>query len=896
MSKHLYLIDGSGYIFRAYYAVRPLSNSHGLPTNAIYGFTQMILRLMKETKPVHWAMVFDTHKPTFREAMYDQYKANRKEPPDDLIPQFSYFPKVVKAMNIPMFVREGFEADDIIATLTRKAKAQNFAVTIISGDKDLMQLVDDTTLMWDTMKEKKYDRAGVVEKFGVPPEKITELFGLMGDASDNVPGIPGIGPKTAAKLIQDFGDFENLLKNSGTLKGKLRENIETHVDQARLSKKLVTLDDAIDLEFDATALQFKPIDEEACRTLFKELEFVRLLADLQPTLLADLKPKLPAIKSQYTLITNLKDLEALCKKIKNEKSILAIDLETDSLDVMKANIVGFALGWEKGMAAYLPVGHCDLHIIEQLLLKEAADFLKPLLADETIPKVGQNIKYDLAILKRHGFEVKNILCDTMIASYLLNPSGPHNLDALSAEHLNHITIKYEEVVGKSGPKQKLFSDVPLDRACAYAGEDADCTWQLASLFMPRLKMEKLDKLFYEIEMPLMEVLLKMELSGVKLDAAILQKLSKEFGTELNDLEKKIHTLAGGEFNINSPKQLGEILFVKLQMPGAKKTKTGFSTDQTALETLVQNFELPKHILNYRSLSKLKSTFTDALLKLTNEETGRIHTRFNQTVAATGRLSSSDPNLQNIPIRSPDGRRIRSAFIAEEGNLLLSADYSQIELRVLAHFTKDPTLLEAFEKGIDIHTQTAAALFQTTPEKVTSHQRSAGKTVNFSVLYGQGSYGLSQLLKIAPSEASLYIENYFKQYPEVKKFREAVLDQARDQGFVETLFGRRRFTPDLKSSNFNARQNAERMAFNTIFQGSAADIIKKAMLDIDASLSAISSQARLLIQVHDELVLEVPENEAERTARFVQEKMEGTYSLRVALQVECGIGKNWNEAH
>lgn len=886
-THHLYLIDGSGYIFRAYYAVRPLSNSHGLPTNAIYGFTQMLIRLMKEAKPEHWAIIFDTHKPTFREEIYDQYKANRKEPPDDLVPQFPYFPKVVAAMNIPMFSREGYEADDIIATLTRKAKAAGYRVTIISGDKDLMQLVDGTTTMWDTMKDKKYDPAGVVEKFGVSPEKIVDLFSLMGDASDNIPGVPGIGPKTAAKLIQDFGSLDTLLRQTDKLKGKQRENIEANVDKAKLSRKLATLDDAMDLKFDEEGLRFRTIDTEACIRLFKELEFVRLLSDLQPQ---------HRMRHDYQLVTNRPCLENLAAKIKAERPMLAVDLETDSLDVMRANIVGFAIGWGKGEAAYIPVGHFGLQIAEQLTLAEAGEILKPLLADPGIPKVGQNIKYDLAILKRHGFEVKHIVCDTMIASYLINPGGPHNLDHLSAEHLNHKTIQFEEVVGKKGPKQKSFSEVPLDRACAYAAEDADCTWQLADLFMPRLKQEGLDKLFTGLEMPLMEVLLKMEMAGVKVDAGLLRKLSDEFAEELFHLEKKIFTEAGEEFNINSPKQLGEILFHKLHLPGVKKTKTGWSTSQEVLEELAQTHDLPKYLLQYRSLGKLKSTYTDSLLDLVNKETGRIHTSFNQTVAATGRLSSSDPNLQNIPIRSPDGKRIRGAFIAEPGNLLLSADYSQIELRILAHFTEDPSLLEAFEKGIDIHTQTAAALFQTTPEKVTPVQRSAGKTVNFSVLYGQSAYGLSQLLKIPPAEAGLYIENYFRQFPQVKCFREAALEKARHDGCVATLCGRRRFTPDLKNRNFNIRANAERMAFNTIFQGSAADIIKKAMIQIDAGLPPISAGTKMLIQVHDELVFETPEKDLDPVREFVRSQMEGAARLKVPLKVDCGFGRNWAEAH
>lgn len=884
--KHLYLIDGSGYIFRAYYAIRPLSNSKGLPTNALYGFTQMLLKLQKEVQPEYWAIVFDTKEPTFRDHLYDQYKANRKEPPDDLVPQFKYFPKIVQALNIPMVVQPGFEADDLIATLARQAGEAGFKTTILSGDKDLLQLVGTQTNMWDTMKEKHYKIPDVIARFGVPPEKVVDVLGLAGDSSDNIPGVPGVGPKTASKLIQEYGDLESLLKNTKKLAGKLKDNLEQFADQARLSKQLATLEENAPVVFDEKSFQHRPIDAKGCHELFRELEFARLLAELAP--------QETLSKKGYRLVTEKKELQKLLEEIQKTKPMLSIDLETDSLNVMRANIVGFSLSWAKGEAAYIPVGHifplsppkADQGEGKQLSLNNVIEILKPLLADKNIPKVGQNIKFDLAILRRHGFEVNNIACDTMVASYLLNPQGPHNLDDLSQTYLDHRTIHYEEVVGK-GKNQKSFAEVPLELARDYSGEDADCTWQLAQIFLQELEKNNLTALFKDLEMPLMEVLLKMEMAGVKISADVLKRLSEEWDGELKKLEKGIYESAQTPFNINSPKQLGEVLFEKLKLPGGKRTKTGFSTSQEVLEGMAAIHPLPEMILEYRSLSKLRSTYTNNLIALIHPETGRIHTSFNQTVAATGRLSSSDPNLQNIPIRTEEGRKIREAFIAEPGFVLLSADYSQIELRILAHVTGDEALVKAFKKGEDIHQLTATAL---------GTDRTVGKTVNFATIYGQGAYGLSQQLKIDAGEATKYIENYFKQYPSVKPFKEKILEEVRQKGFVSTLFGRRRFAPDLLSRNPQMRNYAERMAFNTVFQGSAADIIKKAMLSIDRNLSEISPKTRMILQVHDELIFEVPEKDVETVRNFVKEKMEGATPLNIPLVVDCGMGANWAKAH
>lgn len=877
-SKKLLLIDGSGYIFRAYYAIRALATSKGFPTNAIYGFTQMLLKLQKEANPEYWAVIFDTKEPTFRDSLYDQYKANRKEPPDDLVPQFEYFPKIVQALNIPLLAQAGFEADDLIATLTRQALSQGFEVTIISGDKDLLQLVSPGVEMWDTMKEKRYGEKEACEKLGVRPDQITDLFGLMGDASDNIPGVPGIGAKTAAKLIQEYGTLESLLENSQKLAGKVREAVEKHKDDALLSKKLAALHERAPVTFNPETFAHRPIDTEACHRLFRELEFSRLLAEVAP--------KETLSKKNYRLVLERKQLQDILAEIKKNKSMLALDLETTGLDVMRVAVVGISLAWEKGEAAYIPVAHEGLGVPRQLASQEVLQTLAPILNDPQIPKVGQNLKYDLAILNRLGVTVQPIAGDTMIASYLLNPQGPHNLDDLAGQHLDHRTIRYEEVTGK-GAKQISFAQVPLDQALNYAAEDADCTRQLAQIFFPRLEKEGLMPLFKDLEMPLMEILLKMELAGVKVDPRILKKLSMEFETKLRELEGGIFEMAKGSFNINSPKQLGEVLFERLKIPGGKKTKTGYSTAQDILEDLSLAHPVCERILGYRSLSKLKSTYTDALLKLIHPQTGRIHTHFNQTVAATGRLSSSDPNLQNIPVRGEEGKKIRTAFVAEPGFVLLSADYSQIELRILAHIAQEPCLIRAFQEGKDIHAETASAL---------GCDRSSAKTVNFATLYGQGAFGLSRQLKIGVKEAQKYIDGYFEKYPAVARFKETSLEEARQKGFVTTLFGRRRFTPDLLSKNSPVRANAERMAFNTIFQGSAADLIKKAMIDIDRGLSQVSPQARMILQVHDELVLEVPEKEIDKVREWVKERMEQACQLRVPLLVDCDAGRNWAEAH
>lgn len=899
--KRLYLIDGANYAFRAFYAIRNLSNSKGFPTGALLGFTQMLLKLMREEEPDLVAVCFDTPEPTFRDELYADYKANRAEPPDDLVPQFPLFRPIVEALGIPVVEKPGFEADDVIGTLATRFAKEGIEVVVVSGDKDLMQLVGSGVSILDEMKQLRIGPKEVLERFGVGPDKVVEVLGLAGDASDNIPGVPGIGPKTATTLIQQYGSVEAVIAHAGELKGALAAKVQQNAEKARLSRKLVEIDTDVKLAVGEADLAPRGVDREKAHALFSELEFTRLLSELAPTSSID--------RSHYLLVQDAKTLAEVVAKVR-KAGRLSIDLETTSLDPMQATIVGFSLAWAPGEAAYVPVGHVaaasggagttgDLFGGQlapgQLPYDKVAKAVGELLADASIRKIGQNLNYDFTILTRLGFAINGDLFDTMLASYVLDPNASHGMDAMAQRLLDHKTITYEEVTGK-GKSQKNFSEVALAAACEYSGEDADVTLRLADRFKPEIEKEKLGDLFSGMEMPLMPVLVDMQIAGMKVDAAKLATLEKDFSGRLAKLEKTIFAEAGEEFNVSSPKQLGEILFGKLKLPGAKKTKTGFSTSQDILEELAGGHPLPRLVLEYRSLAKLKGTYIDALPELIDPATGRIHTSFNQAVAATGRLSSSDPNLQNIPARSEEGRKIRQAFVAEAGFVLLSCDYSQIELRVLAHMSRDPALLEAFTNGLDVHAITASGIFGVPPDQVTKDQRAVGKTVNFATIYGQTPYGLSKQLGIDVGEAASTIDNYFKKYPRVAAYRDEVIAKARKEGKVETLFGRRRFFPDIDSSNAMMRQLAERTAFNTVFQGTAADIIKRAMIAIHKELPGISAKSRMVLQVHDELVFEIPEKELEAVQAFAVEKMEGAAELAVPLVVDAGAGLNWAEAH
>ena len=880
--QKLYIVDGSSYIFRAYFAIRSLSNSKGLPTNAVYGFTQMLLKLIKDEAPDHLVMIFDSKEPSFRKKEYQEYKANREVPPDDLIPQFDYIKKVVKALNIPQLEVPGFEADDIIATIARRMVPKDIEVIIVTGDKDLMQLVGPGVFLLDTMKDKKIGVEGVQEKFGVAPDRVIDVLGLMGDSSDNIPGVPGIGPKTATQLIQQFGSLDGVYENLSQVKGKKGEDLKTYRDQAYLSKRLATLHDEVPLKLGFEDFICQGPNQEACVQLFQELEFHQLSE-------AYGKPKATLAFDQYVLVNDKKKFEEFLEALRSAKRF-AFDTETDSLDALHANLVGLSFALKAGQAYYIPVGH---KVDEpQLKVEEVLEKLKGIFEDPKISKVAQNYKYDAQVLKNYGVGVSGLVCDTMLASYLLDPSTSHKLDNLSVRYLDHKMISFEEVTGKA----KDFSLVSLQDACRYSAEDSDVTFQLAELFLPQLQEQGFTKLMDEVEIPLCEVLLKVERNGIKIDRPFLEELQREFTARIGLQEGKIQELAGEPFNIQSTKQLATILFEKLKLPPLKKTKTGYSTDVDVLTELAKSHALPREILEFRTLAKLKSTYVDALLAIADPKTDRVHTSFNQTIAETGRLSSSDPNLQNIPIRSEEGAKIRKAFIADAGFTLLSADYSQIELRVLAHLSDDPVLLEAFAHDLDIHRLTAASLFEVPEEQVTSAMRSSGKTVNFGVVYGQTPFGLSGQLGVSQQVAKKYIEQYFEKYAGVRAFREKVLAEARERKEVRTLMGRRRFVPEIDSKNTMARNFAERIAFNTVIQGTAADLIKAAMVSLDREMSSLKVKSRMLLQVHDELVFEIAEGEKEQMEDLIRRHMEGVVAFKVRLQVEMGFGPNWGAAH
>ncbi|QPJ65727.1 MAG: DNA polymerase I [Candidatus Nitrohelix vancouverensis] len=897
MSKKstLYLVDGSSYIFRAYFGIRQnLTTSSGMPTNALYGYVNMLNRVVREEKPDFLAVAFDSKEKTFRHEFWPEYKANRDTPPEDLQAQFPYFLPVTEAYNIACLKLPGFEADDLIGTLSLWGHQQGLDVVIVSGDKDMMQLVGNHVGMLDTMKNKRIGREEVIEKFGVPPEKVIEVMGLMGDTSDNIPGVKGVGPKMAAELISQYGTIEGVYEHIDEItKKKLKENLERDKDQAFMSRKLVTIETAVDLPLAIEDLKFREPDSEVLKKLFSQFEFKSLLSDLGAP--SDDAPEIPdKVERNYQTVLDAQDFDALTESLKKAETF-AFDLETTSKSPVRASIVGISFSFEPGRSFYIPLAHNYIGVPEQLDKKMVLEKLKPLFEDASLKKVGQNIKYDLIVLRNEGIQLRGIYFDTMLAHYLLNPSSRgHGLDELAMEFLGVQTITYKEVAG-SGAKQRGFDEVEIEAASEYAAEDSDVTWQLYEIFNTRLDADE-RKLLDEIEMPLVETLADMELAGILLDAKMLGGLSVSIDGMLKDFEAKIYDQAGETFNINSTKQLAVILFEKLELPAVKKTKSGYSTDVSVLEELAAQHPLPELILNYRQLAKLKSTYVDSLPQEVYSKTGRVHTSYNQTVAATGRLSSSDPNLQNIPIRTEIGREIRKAFIAPEGRLILSADYSQIELRLLAHLSGDPALTQAFERGEDIHSRTAAEIFNQDLDAVNPDLRRMAKAVNFGIVYGLSPFGLSRQLKISQREAKEFIEQYFHLYKNVKLYMETTVEQARDRGFTLTLFNRKRYLPDLNSKNRQARQAAERVAINSPVQGSAADLIKVAMIRLREHFAKSKMQAKMLMQVHDELVFECPEEEKDALGKLVKQEMEQVMKLSVPLVVDMGWGPNWNDAH
>ena len=884
---NLYIIDGNSYIYRAFYAIRGLTTSSGLPTNAVFGFANMLLKVIKEKKPDLLAIVFDPKGPTRRHLEYKDYKAHRPPMPRDLVPQIPYIHKLVEAFRIPVFIQDGQEADDVIATLAHRAEADGMEVTIITGDKDLLQLVGPRIKVYDTLKEKVYEAKDVEERFGVPPSGVVEILGLMGDASDNIPGVPGIGEKTAQTLLKQYGTIENLLSHLDEItKPKLKQSLVDNAHLARLSRELARLHDDLLLTISYEALAPQEPDNAALLSILRELEF--------PTLLKYVTLE-PVQKADYLTILDHAAFQALLTSLAAATEI-SFDTETTSLSPMEADLVGISFSVEPYHASYIPLGHSYLGMPQQLELQHVLAGIKPILENPSIKKIGQNIKYDILVLGHYGIDVKGIFFDTMLASYLLNPGkASHGLDAISLEYLNYKTTTYKQVTG-SGKKQIGFHEVDIQVATDYSGEDADITLRLKQALEPMIQEQKLDELLTTIEMPLMEVLAEMERTGVKVDAILLNAMSKMLEHKMAGLEKTIYELAGTVFNINSTKQLADILFVKLGLTPIKKTKTGFSTDVDVLEELAPVHPLPAEILRYRTLAKLKSTYVDALPTMINPKTGRLHTSLNQTATATGRLSSSEPNLQNIPIRTDVGRDIRKAFIPEPGCSLLSADYSQVELRILAHMSNDASLIQTFIQNEDVHTRTATEIFGLAQSEITPEMRRKAKAVNFGIIYGISAFGLAQDIGVSNSEAKRYIDSYFSRYPGVRAYIDQTIEQVKTSGFVTTLFNRRRFIPELQSSNSVVRGFGERMAINTPIQGTAADLIKIAMINIHRKLKTRNLGSKMILQVHDELVFEIPDHEIDLMKVLVKEEMEGVVKLSIPIRVDMGVGKNWEEAH
>ena len=882
----LYLIDGNSYIYRAFYAIKGLSNATGFPTNAIFGFTNMLLKVLREKKPDYFAIVFDSPVPTERHKAYEAYKAHRPAMPDELKLQIQPIKEIINAFNISNIEIEGYEADDVLGTIAKKAEKEGLDVYIITSDKDINQILSPKIKTYDTMKDKITEEKDVVERFGVEPSRFPEIIALMGDASDNIPGVHGIGEKTAVSLLKEFGSIDNIIQNHSRIKKpKLKEAISENIENIKLSLKLATIDTNVPLEISIE--EFKPKEPDRTKLLdfLRKFEFsslLRLIPEGENTFSHD---------AEYIIILDKDTFESSVASIKNE---VAIDTETTSKLPMIAELVGISFSIEPEKAYYIPLAHSYPGTPKQLSKEYVLGKLKMLLENPEIKKTGHNIKYDLIVLKNESINLKGIAFDTMLASYLLNPNKTnHNLEDVSMTYLSIKKLSFNDITDKG---KKNFREVSIEDAAKYSGEDAAVTLKLKYILETEIEKEGLAKLFYDIEIPVIEVLADIEIAGIKIALPLMAGFSKELENELAGIEKRIYFLAGEEFNINSPKQLQEILFEKLRLRTLKKTKTGFSTDVGVLEELALEHELPKEILEHRTLSKLKNTYVDTLPKLVNPYTGRLHTSFNQTVTATGRLSSSEPNLQNIPIRGEWGKRIREAFIADEGHLLLSSDYSQIELRVLAHLSQDEGFIEIFKNDGDIHTRTACELFGMTSENITPEIRRRAKAVNFGIVYGISPYGLSQQLGIHPEEAKFYIDTYFMRHSGVKNYIDTKISEAAETGYVSTIFQRKRAIPELKSTNKNIRQLGERLAMNTPIQGSAADIIKIAMINIWRRLKKEGLRTKMLLQVHDELLFEVPIKEKDKVQSLVREEMENAVKLDVPLKVDIGVGRNWSEAH
>lgn len=924
----LVLVDGSSYLYRAFHAFPPLTNSAGEPTGAMYGVLNMLKSLISQVQPSHIAVVFDAKGKTFRDEMFEQYKSHRPPMPDDLRKQIQPLHDIIRALGIPLLVIEGVEADDVIGTLAVAASKANQKVLISTGDKDMAQLVDDNIMLINTMNNTLLDREAVIEKYGIPPELIIDYLALMGDSADNIPGVAGVGEKTALGLLQGIGSMAEIYANLDKvaelpIRGakKLGDKLLAEKEMADLSYRLATIKTDVDLDITPEQLTLGASNNDQLTEYFGRYEFKRWLNEVmngadsitnnneQPTKINHYQATpalaqnnddetLPAIqidRSRYETLLTEADLNRWVEKLKQAK-LFALDTETDNLDYMAANLVGISFALENGEAAYLPLQLDYLGAPKTLEKTTALTLLKPVLENPAIQKVGQNFKYDLTIFARNGIDVQGVAFDTMLESYVLNSTGRHNMDDLAKRYLGHQTISFEEIAGK-GKNQLTFNQIPLEQAAEYAAEDADVTMKLQQVLWEKLSKEPtLEKLFKEMELPLLGVLSRMERRGVLIDSDALFLQSNEIANRLSELEEQAYVLAGQPFNLASTKQLQEILFDKLGLPVIQKTPKGApSTNEEVLEELAFSHELPKVLVKHRGLSKLKSTYTDKLPQMVNPQTGRVHTSYHQAVTATGRLSSSDPNLQNIPIRNEEGRRIRQAFIAREGFTVVAADYSQIELRIMAHLSQDQGLINAFTQGKDIHRSTAAEIFGVALDEVTSEQRRNAKAINFGLIYGMSAFGLSRQLGIGRADAQSYMDLYFKRYPGVQTFMHDIREKAKAQGYVETLFGRRLYLPDINSSNGMRRKAAERVAINAPMQGTAADIIKRAMIQLDQTLQNDPDIA-MIMQVHDELVFEVRSEKVAFYSELIKTQMESAADLVVPLIVDVGQGNNWDEAH
>lgn len=908
-NKPFVLVDGSSYLFRAYHAMPDMSNSKREPTGTIYGVINMMRRLLKDYDPEYLAVVFDAKGKTFRNDMYEEYKANRPPMPDELRQQIEPIHQIIKAMGLPLICVSGVEADDVIGTLSEQATAKGIDTIISTGDKDMAQLVNKHVSLVNTMTDVHMDIDGVKEKFGVPPERIIDYLALIGDTSDNVPGVPKVGPKTAVKWLSQYDSLDGVMQHAEEITGKVGENLRDFMDKLPLSRDLVTIKCDVDLDVNPETLKRETPDFESLSELYAHFEFKTWLAEAKSGSSNDSNVsndnssvnnkavnEVKELIANYETIFTETELDKWLKKL-TKADCFSFDLETTSLDYMQAEIVGLSFSVKEGEAAYVPVGHDYVDAPKQLNRELVLAKLKPLLEDEKVCKLGQNLKYDMNVLGSYGIYMQGIQHDTMLASYVLDSTLRHNMDDLAIRHLSYSTIHFEDVAGK-GAKQITFNQVDIEKAAPYAAEDADITLRLHQTLWPQLEeIKSLKSVYSDIEIPLIPVLSRMERYGVLLDTTMLAKQSVQLTERLAELEQEIYIIAGQEFNIGSPKQLQTILFEKLELPVISKTPKGQpSTAESVLQELANDYPLPKLILEYRSLSKLKSTYTDKLPLQVDKNSNRVHTSYHQAVAATGRLSSSDPNLQNIPVRTQEGRRIRQAFIAAPGYKMVAADYSQIELRIMAHLSGDKGLLDAFSKGLDVHSATAAEVFGVTTEEVTKDQRRSAKAINFGLIYGMSAFGLARQLDITRPEAQKYVELYFKRYPGVKNYMEETKEKAKEQGYIETVFGRRLYLHEINAKNGMRRQYAERTAINAPMQGTAADIIKRAMINLDKEIQSGKFDMRMIMQVHDELIFEVKESQVDDAIKFIIEKMEKAAKLSIPLVVDVGVGNNWDEAH